>query len=124
VQKVEGMRKKKFKKKGTEPDRPGINLRPTGDQRSPVGHLYAWLVRPCYFFYKNLIFLKFVFWKFGRMGVQDPHFLKLTPTLKSVKCSIRHGDWRFHFFSNFIFLKFRVHMDLHIYRWDFCFPKN
>jgi hypothetical protein len=61
---------------------------------------------------------------FGRMGVQHPHFLKLAPILGSVKCSIFHGDWRFYFFSNFIFPKFRVHLDLHIYRWDFCFMKN
>jgi hypothetical protein len=32
------------------------------------------------------------------------------------------GD--FTFFSNFIFPKFRVHLDLHIYHWDFCFMKN
>jgi hypothetical protein len=59
----------------------------------------------------------------GRMGVQHPHFLKLAPTLGSVKCSILHGDWRFYFFSNFIFDKFRVHLDLHIHCWDFCFMK-
>jgi hypothetical protein len=29
---------------------------------------------------------------FGKMGVQHPHFLKLAPTLGSVKCSIPHGD--------------------------------
>jgi hypothetical protein len=61
---------------------------------------------------------------FGRMGVQHPHFLKLTPTLGSVKCSIPHGDWKFRFFSNFVFLKFRVHLDLYIYHWDFCLMKN
>jgi hypothetical protein len=32
------------------------------------------------------------------------------------------GD--FTFFSNFIFAKFRVYLDLHIYSWDFCFIKN
>jgi hypothetical protein len=61
---------------------------------------------------------------FGRMGVQCPHFLKLGHTLGSAKCSIPHGDWRFHFFSNFIFAKFRVHLGLHIYYYDFCFMKN
>jgi hypothetical protein len=53
-----------------------------------------------------------------------PHFLKLAPTFGSIKCSIPHGDWRFHFLSNLIFPKFRIHMDLHIYRWDFCFKKS
>jgi hypothetical protein len=83
------------------------------------------------FFEKNLLIFIFIFWKFGewarafgKMGVQYPHFLKLAPTLGSVKCSIPHGDWRFHFFSNFIFAKFKVHLDLHFYYWDFCFMKN
>jgi hypothetical protein len=58
------------------------------------------------------------------MGVQHPHFLELALTLGSVKSSIPHGNWRFHFFSNFIFAEFRVHLDLHIYRWDFCFMKK
>jgi hypothetical protein len=61
---------------------------------------------------------------FERMGIQHPHFLKLALTLGSVKCSIPHGDWRFYFFQNVIFAKFRVHLDLHIYRWDFGFIKN
>jgi hypothetical protein len=74
----------------------------------------------------NFIFLKFGEWAkaFGRMGVQHPHFLKLAPTLGSVKSCKLYGDWRFHFFSNFIFSKFRLHLDLHIYRSDFCFMKN
>jgi hypothetical protein len=38
---------------------------------------------------------------FGRMDVQHLHFLKLAPTLGSVKSSIPHGAWRFHFFPNF-----------------------
>jgi hypothetical protein len=73
-----------------------------------------------------LFFEKFGEWAraFGRMGVQHPHVLKFAPTLGSAKCSIPHGDWRFYFFSNFIFPKFRVHRDLYIHRWDFCFMKN
>jgi hypothetical protein len=51
----------------------------------------------------------------GEWVYSTPIFLKLAPTLGSVKCSIPHGDWRFSFFSNFIFPKFRIHMDLHIY---------
>jgi hypothetical protein len=56
--------------------------------------------------------------------VQHPHFLKLAPTLGSVKSCKLHGDWRFYFFSNFIFSKFRLHLDLHIYHSDFCFMKK
>jgi hypothetical protein len=29
--------------------------------------------------------------------------LKVAPTLGSVKSSITHGAWRFHFFSKFLF---------------------
>jgi hypothetical protein len=61
---------------------------------------------------------------FWENGVQHPHFLKLAPTLGSVKSCKLHGDWRFHFFSNFIFFKFRIHLDLHTYYSDFCFMKN
>jgi hypothetical protein len=85
----------------------------------------------CPFFFEIFLFLYNFFWKFGewtrafgRMGVQHLHFLKLACTLGSIKCSISHGDWRCHFFSNFIFSKFRVHMDLHIYHWDFGFMKD
>jgi hypothetical protein len=82
----------------------------------------------CYFlfFILTCFFGKFGEWAkaFGRMDVQLPHYLKLAPTLGSVKCSIPHGNWRFHFFPNFIFSKFRVHLDLYIYRWNFCFMKN
>jgi hypothetical protein len=49
---------------------------------------------------------------FGRMCVQHTHFLKLAPKLGSVKCSIPHGNWRFHFFSSFIFLSLE-------YTWTF-----
>jgi hypothetical protein len=58
---------------------------------------------------------------FGGVHLQHLHFLKHAPTLGSVKSSICHGDWRFYFFSNFIFPKFGVHLDLHIHRWDSCF---
>jgi hypothetical protein len=57
-------------------------------------------------FFEFYYFLNFIFWKFGewarafgRMGVQHPHFLKHAPTLGSIKSSICHGDWRFHFFQ-------------------------
>jgi hypothetical protein len=71
------------------------------------------------------------FWKFGkwarafgRMCVQQPHFLKLAPTLGSANSSKIHGEWRFHFFPKKKIPKFRVHLGLHIYLWDFCFMKK
>jgi hypothetical protein len=48
----------------------------------------------------------------------------IPPFFGSVKSSIPHGAWRFHFFSKFCFAKIREHMDLHIYRWDFSFMKK
>jgi hypothetical protein len=94
-----------------------------------MGQCLALLGCPHYF--NVFLFKTFFFWKFGqwakafgRMGVQHPHFLKLALTLGSAKSSILHEDWRFHFFSIFVFPKFRVYLDLHIYCWDFCFMKN
>jgi hypothetical protein len=52
---------------------------------------------------------------FWENGCTIPPFFEASPTLGSVKCSIAHGDSRSHFFPNFIFSKFRVSMDLHIY---------
>jgi hypothetical protein len=83
-------------------------------------------------FFLNFFILKISFFgKFrewtkasGGMDVQHTHFLKLAPTLGSIKSSIAHEVWRFHFFPNFIFAKFRVYLDLHIHRWDFCSMKN
>jgi hypothetical protein len=113
AQKVEGRKIINFKKKGTEPNNPGI------DPQSLAGRGSMPSLSGSVPFLKKLFF-----WRFGRMGVQEPHFLKLAPTLGSVKCSIPHGNWRFHFFSISHLKKFRVHLDLHIYRWDFCFMKN
>jgi hypothetical protein len=59
------------------------------------------------------------FWK---NGCTTPPFFEAT--LGSVKSSIPHGDWKFPFFSIFIFPKFRIHLDLHIYHRDFCFIKE
>jgi hypothetical protein len=56
--------------------------------------------------------------------LQHPHFLKLAPTHGSANSSKIHVEWRFHFVSKYIFPKFRVHLNLHIYRWDFCFMKK
>jgi hypothetical protein len=66
------------------------------------------------FFLNFFYFWKFGEWvrAFGRMDVQHPHFYKLFPKLGSVKCSIPHGDWRFDFFSNFVFLNLE-------YTWTF-----
>jgi hypothetical protein len=57
--------------------------------------------------FKINFFEKFGEWArpFKRMGVQHLHFLKLAPTLGSVKSSNPHGTWRFHFFSIFFLLK-------------------
>jgi hypothetical protein len=52
------------------------------------------------------------------------NLLNLASILGKVKSSIPHGAWRFYFFSNFIFSKFRVHLDLHIHRWDFSLMKK
>jgi hypothetical protein len=88
----------------------------------------TWPCANCFiliFFLKKIIG-KFKKWAkvFGRMGVQHTHFLKLVPTLGSDKSSIPHGVWRFHFFPSFIFVKFRVHLDLDIHHWDSCSMKN
>jgi hypothetical protein len=86
------------------------------------------------FFVKNL-FSFFLFFlrplhvarawaSWGGVCTSPPFFEAFAPTLGSVKSCKLHGDWRFYFFSNFIFSKFRVHLDLYIYRSDFCFMKN
>jgi hypothetical protein len=104
--------------KGHNVQKRGLALQPVGDCGTGLDGL--WDSKNFAIFL--IICLTFFFWKhrewamaFGRMGVQHLHFLKLAPTLGSVKCSIPHGDWKFYFFSNFIFPKFRVHLDLHIY---------
>jgi hypothetical protein len=58
------------------------------------------------------------------LRVSSPILLNLAPTLGRVKPYLPHGAWRFYFFSNFIFDEFRVHLDLHIHHWDFCFMKK
>jgi hypothetical protein len=50
-------------------------------------------------------------------------FLNLAPRLRRVKFSIPHEAWRYHFFPIF-FAKIRIHVDLHIHRWDFCVMKS
>jgi hypothetical protein len=83
VQKVEGKKKKKFKKNGDSPTRPSID--PTGRESTlgPVGLSPFFFLIYCL---KIYIFWKFGKWAkaFGRMGVQHPHFFKLAPTLGSV----------------------------------------
>jgi hypothetical protein len=139
VQKVEGRRRKKIQKKGAGQPCPCVDPRPAGDRWSPAGpglptsdqqsptgrrstpgqdHIVP------FFFYN--FFGRLGEWAkaLGRMGAQYTHFFKLPPTLGSVKSSISHRVWRFYFFCNFIFPKFRVHLDLHIYRSDFCFMEN
>jgi hypothetical protein len=100
----------------------------TCSRRATNGHHLA--CQALFIFFEILLFFFKKNWKFGewtkafgRMGVQHFHFLKLAPTLGSVKCSSSHGDWSFHFFIIF-FPEFRVHLDLHIHHWDICFMKN
>jgi hypothetical protein len=58
------------------------------------------------------------------LGVQHSHILNLAPSFGRVKSSIPQRDWRFDFFPKFIFVKFRVHLDLHIHCWNICFMKK
>jgi hypothetical protein len=51
--------------------------------------------------------------------------LKLAPY--TWKCKILQITWRLEislFLQNFIFPKFRVHLDLHIYHWNFLFHEQ
>jgi hypothetical protein len=97
--------------------------------RQPRVDTYAYQAIPNFLNFLN--FKKKSFWKFGkwarafeRMVVQHPHYLKLAPTLGSANSSKIHGELRFHFFPKKTNPKFRTHLDLHIYRWDFCFMKK
>jgi hypothetical protein len=63
---------------------------------------------PCFFFFQK-IYSKGL--AFGEGASTAPHFLKLAPILGRVKSSIFHGARRFYFFPNFIFAKFRIHLD-------------
>jgi hypothetical protein len=124
-------REKKILKKGTVCPCPSVDPRPSATSGSPPAagrHLDKGKLSHSFeiFYFFEILFWKFGEWTraFGRTSAQHPHFLKLAPTLGSVKSCKLHGGWRFHFFSNFIFHEFRVHIDLHIYRWDFCFMKK
>jgi hypothetical protein len=125
-------KEKKFKKKGTESDRPAVDpWSPAGcgstpglSGPGPIFEISYFIIIILLLLFYYCYFIIIILWKFGRISVQHPHFLKFAPTLGSVECFILHGNRRFHFFSNFIFPKFRVHLDLHIYHWDFYFMKN
>jgi hypothetical protein len=78
---------------------------------------WVWSTQPRHYQSDNLITFEFIYFSFlelwGSLGMglafwkngcTTPHFLKLAPTLGSVKSSIPHGAWRFHFFPIF-FLK-------------------
>jgi hypothetical protein len=82
-----------------------------GGCRTPGRDRRALALQPsnCVFLSSSFWFFKTFFWKFGewarpfgRMGVQHTHFLKLAPTLGSVKSCILHGTWRFYFISIFL----------------------
>jgi hypothetical protein len=140
AQKVEGRKKKKFKKNGYSPTGWGINPRLAGDRWSPAGpgpptsrrrpQVDASTCRVVPSFLKKNYLKKNKIWKFGkwarafgRMGVQYLHFLKLALTLGSANSSKIHGERRFHFFPKKN-PKFSLHLDLPIYHWDFCFMKS
>jgi hypothetical protein len=63
-------------------------------------------------------------WSTPGQGQTVENLLFFLKFFEAVKCSNPHGDWRFQIFSNFIFSKFRVHLDLHIHRGNFCFIKH
>jgi hypothetical protein len=60
---------------------------------------------------------------FWENGCTTLPFFEVAPTFGRVKSSIPLGAWRFHFFLK-ILAKIRVHLDLHIHHWDFCFIKK
>jgi hypothetical protein len=77
-----------------------------GGFRAPSCGRGPLLVRLCPFLLNFLTLFYKKIGKFGerarpfeRMDVQHPHFLKLVPTLGSIKSSIPHGAWGFHFLS-------------------------
>jgi hypothetical protein len=92
VQKKEGKRKKKLFFANGEFRAPSYGWRAIAG-RQPA------LALSNYGFFFNIFLISFNFFgkfgewakPFGRMGVQHPHFLKLAPTLESVKSSIPHG---------------------------------
>jgi hypothetical protein len=127
---VDHMRKKwraggkKIQKMGMGSDRarrrPAADRRPTVTRQKQVD---TWPYQTPFPLFRIFLFLKLFsleVWGMGQgFGEKHPHFLKLALTLGSIKCSIHHRDWRYYFFSNFIFSKFRIHLDLYINCWDF-----
>jgi hypothetical protein len=99
--------KKKFKKKRADWPCPGVDPRLAGDRWSPASRGST-----------------------PRDGQSVQIFLFLKTFFEAcpytLKCKILHFPWKLEFspFSKKINPKFRVHLDLHIYRWDFWFMKN
>jgi hypothetical protein len=117
---------------------PGGRPRPAagGDQWSPTGRGQPPTqagAEVFFIFFGFFIFLFFYFFRplhvtrawtsWGGGMCTIPHFLKYAPTLGSANSSKIHREWRFYFFQKKN-SKFRAYLDLHIYRWDFCFMKN
>jgi hypothetical protein len=61
---------------------------------------------------------------FWENGCAVPPFFEAGRYLGSIKACISHGDWRSYFFPKISFPKIRVHLDLHIYHWNFSFIKK
>jgi hypothetical protein len=81
-----------------------------------------------FFFLELIFFLLFKGYKgpgrFGGCVHSSPIFWSLPLHLEVLNLPSLMDFEDFILFSNFIFPKFRVHSDLHIYHWDFCFMKN
>jgi hypothetical protein len=97
--------------------RPWVARRPWPCQTVPSGFPIFFLIFDFFWTYEELlgILKKWVY--------NTPIFWSLPFALGSVKCSILHGDWRFHFFSNFIFSTFRVHFGIFVL-WEIEITKN
>jgi hypothetical protein len=125
AQKVEGKKKKKFKKNGYSPIGWGVDPRLAGNRGS-----MPQLVRLYPFFWKKVIYKFYFFGSWGNGPRLLGEWVYSTPIFWSLPLYlevlillefIESGDFTFFQKNN---SKFSAHLDLHIYRWDFCFMKK
>jgi hypothetical protein len=104
--------------------------RPATSGRPPAAGQHLRLSSYPNFFWNFLILKKWIFGSLGNGPGLLGEWVYDTPIFWSLPLHLEvlilpkfmeSGD--FIFFPNF-FPKFRVHLDLHIYRWDFCFMKK